>query len=93
MQHDQDVEKARRRSVENAAHDFLSGNQESWARMAEDFVVKILRLWIKANGYQADLHIYVDPTASARYWLVPTWALEKWKRDSRNVYHYPLDEA
>jgi hypothetical protein len=93
MQHDADIEKARKRSVENRSHEFLSGNQAGFARMQEEYVVKILRLWIKDNGFQEDLHIYVDPTASSRYWLVPTWGLEKWKRDMKNVYHYPLEES
>jgi hypothetical protein len=90
---DQDIEKQRRRAAENHAHDFLAGNQPTWARMDERAVVKILRLWIKENGYQSDFTIWVDPLAESRYWLVPAWALEKWRRDSKNVYEYPLEES
>jgi hypothetical protein len=90
---EKELEKQRRRAVENAARDFTSGNQAEWATMDERSVVKALRLWVLGNGYRGDLSIWVDPLAESRYWLVPAWSLEKWVRDSRNVYTYPLEEG
>jgi hypothetical protein len=80
-------EQRKRRQLETAAYEFCGPeSQKEWAFLPEKRVEKILRLWLQVNSYTEHFQIWVDPTSSHRYILVPVWKVELWTRDNKNVY-------